>query len=246
MQHTAVGLWEVVPWNSDACFLGLFDSPPHPFFLICSQRRRSLWGFPDDQGHCALGRDHNVDSTCQLQVLLHHGRHLLPLWPTELLHEVRLLDLRRKHGGPGPCGPLRGPKRLLRQWRVGDPQRHRSKGKQEGWGLLVPICYVLLHPEETALVLHPVPHHPLPRPLISDRAGVLFAIRRRRETVTFHICAGVAHCVPPGHRRNHSFIVKGWFLWTSLKSLNVPVEVIRRLYFFQSYVFLPLVILIEI
>ena len=111
--HTSAAHCEAVLVNSAAYFtshthwsLWFFH---HPFFLISSQRRRPFWGFPDDKSHCALGRHHYMDSARQLQVLLHHGRYILPLRSTELLHEVRLLDLRRKHGGPGPGGSLRGP-----------------------------------------------------------------------------------------------------------------------------------------
>lgn len=181
-----------------------FPPTPHP-----SQCGRSLRGFPHDQGHCAVGWNHNVDPAGQLQVLVHHGRHLLPLRQAELLHEVWLLDLRWEHGGPGAGGSLRGPERLLRQRGVGDPQRHGSKGEQEGWGVLVPVCDLLLHPQEAAPLLHPLPHHPVPRPLLSDCASVLFAVGRRRETVAFHIRAGVPHCVPAGHRRNHPLFLKG-------------------------------------
>lgn len=105
---------------------------------------------------------------------------------------------------------------------MGDPQCHRDKGKQEGRSVLVPVCHLLLHPQEIALVLHPVPHHPVPRSILPDCAGVLFAFRRRRKIVTFHLCTGVTDCVPPGHRGNHPFILKG--------ELSVHFEVSTRQY----------------
>lgn len=67
----------------------------------------------------------------------------------------------------------------------------------------VPRHHVQHHDAAQDAVLHGEPHHPMHGHLLPHRAGVLPAVRQRREGVAVHLHPAVAHRVLPAAGRDH-------------------------------------------
>jgi len=57
------------------------------------QRGRGVRGYHDDKGCASLQRQGCLDSASDLQVILRDRRQVLPLRPTDVLYEVRIMDI---------------------------------------------------------------------------------------------------------------------------------------------------------
>lgn len=62
------------------------------------QRRRQLRGDHHDEGDPTTRRDSHVEAAGHLQVLLRDRRRVFPVRRADLLHEIRILDVRRQYG----------------------------------------------------------------------------------------------------------------------------------------------------
>lgn len=62
------------------------------------QRRRQLRGDDHDKSHTALHRQSDVETTSHLQIVLWNRRWILSVWRANVLHEIRIVDVRRIHG----------------------------------------------------------------------------------------------------------------------------------------------------
>lgn len=89
------------------------------------QRGRELRGALQEQRADLSKRRRALGPTCDLPEFLHHRRHVLPVRPANLHHEIRLLDVQRRPSLPGLVQQqeLRRPVRLLEERHLGHHQR---------------------------------------------------------------------------------------------------------------------------
>lgn len=181
----------------------------HIFLSVQCWRR--LCSNPPDEGASIPRRSHQVDAASHLQVLVQHRRHLLPVRPAELQDEVWLMDLRPRQDRPDQHGQQRGPDGLLGEWRVGHRQRRGQVQHQEVRVLHRDLLghHLLLHHPEASFVLHHQPHYPLSADLLSDGAGLLFALTVRRKDHLVYLSLAVPDRVPPADHRDHTVHVSG-------------------------------------
>ncbi|XP_012928871.1 neuronal acetylcholine receptor subunit alpha-2 isoform X2 [Heterocephalus glaber] len=178
---------------------------------IVLYNKRGVRSDPHDQGPPLLHGRRALGAPGHLQELLQHRRHLLPLRPAELQDEVRLLDLRQGQDRPGADGADGGPEGLLGERRVGHRGGHGHLQQQEVRLLRrdLPRRHLRLRHPAPAALLHHQPHHPLPAHLLPHRAGLLPALRLRREDHAVHLSAAVAHRLPAAHHRDHPVHLAG-------------------------------------
>jgi len=67
------------------------------------QRRRGVRGHHDDKGCASLQREGCLDSASDLQVIMRDRRQVLSVRPTDVLYEVRIMDIRWISGKNMPC-----------------------------------------------------------------------------------------------------------------------------------------------
>lgn len=89
------------------------------------QRGRELRGAIQEQRAHLSERRRPLGASGHLPEFLHHRRHLLPLRPANLHHEIRLLDVQRRPSVPGfvQQQELRRSVRLLEERHLGHNQR---------------------------------------------------------------------------------------------------------------------------
>ncbi len=130
---------------------------------FCVQCGRWVCGDPHDQSPPLPHWKGELGSSSHLQELLQHWRHVLPVRPTKLQDEVRLLDLRQGQDRSGADREHRGPEGLLGERRMGHHQCCGNLQHKEirllSWDL--PGHHLLLHHPPSASVLHHQPHHSL-------------------------------------------------------------------------------------
>lgn len=66
--------------------------------LLFAQRRRELRGDDNDQSYSSSYRESCVETSGHLQIVLRNRRRIFPFRRTDLLHEIRIVDVRRLHG----------------------------------------------------------------------------------------------------------------------------------------------------
>lgn len=65
---------------------------------VCLQRRRQLRSDDNDKGHSALHGQSGVETSGHIQVVLRDRRRVLSVRRANVLHEIRIVDIRRIHG----------------------------------------------------------------------------------------------------------------------------------------------------
>ncbi|GFR19846.1 NAChRalpha1 [Trichonephila clavata] len=159
---------------------------------------RELRSDHHDEGHPALRRESDLEASRHLQELLRDRRRVLPLRRTDLPHEVRILDLRRIHGGLETQVPDRriqsdsyghGSQRVLLERRVG-----HYGGPSASDGEVLQLLRRALsghhlqhHPAPENPLLHRQPHHPLRIHLLSLGPRLLPAFGLGRKSVPLHL-----------------------------------------------------------
>lgn len=148
------------------------------------QRGRQLRGAIQEQRAHLSERRRPLGPTGDLPEFLHHRRHVLPVRPANLHHEIRFLDVQRRPSLPGLVQQqeLRRPVRLLEERHLGHHQRsglHEHLQRR----LSNRDRHHLLHNHQTQNpVLHSEPDPADRAHLFPMRARVLPSSRGRRES----------------------------------------------------------------